>query len=96
MNIRRCKGGCLDDHSNITKKNQGEEILPEDGWRKEIEDLGMTLSSLKDWYREDAPRNPSLTASDARARVNELRKYANITSSDTDEAVIRCAIERRL
>lgn len=72
------------------------EILPEDGWREKIDLAGLKLKSLKDWYKEDCPRLPKLSEDEAQKNVNEILNYANITSSDSDEAVIEASIKRRL
>ena len=75
---------------------QGSEILPEDGWREKVLDSGLSLKSLRVWGQENAKTSPNLSLGEATNRVNELLRYANITSSDTDESVISSAIERRL
>jgi len=72
------------------------EILPEDGWREKIINAKLKIKSLKNWYKDDCPSEPKLTREVAKNNVAELIKYANITSSDTDKAVIDSAINRRL
>ena len=71
------------------------EILPEDGWREKLIQEGFELKSLKSWYRKDN-LTPKLTLEDAKEKVHQILKFANITSSDTDQAVIAAAIQRRL
>jgi DNA repair photolyase len=72
------------------------EVLPEDGWREKIDLAGLKIKSLKDWYKQDRPKLPRLSEEDAQKNVNEILNYANITSSDSDEAVIEASIKRRL
>ena len=76
--------------------SEEQEILPEDGWRQKIAQAGLTLKTLKDWYGQDCLSNNAVDEKTAENNVKKLLKYANITSSDTDEAVIKSAIERRL
>ena len=71
------------------------EILPEDGWREKLYQAGMELKSLKSWYRQEN-LYPKLDRIQATEKVMKILEYANITSSDTNEAVIQSAIERRL
>lgn len=79
-------------------ENSGErEILPEDGWKDAIASVGLKLRNLKDWYREGFDlMQPKLEREEAEALVNEILKKANITSSDSNEAVIEEAIKRRM
>lgn len=74
---------------------QEKEILPEDGWREKIEQAGLSLKSLKEWYKNDK-LSPKLDIKEATEKVNKILEYANITSSDTDDAVVQAAIKRRL
>jgi hypothetical protein len=74
---------------------QEKEILPEDGWRDKLSQQGIVLRSLKNWYRQDN-LSPKLSIEDATNKVRKILQYANITSSDTDDAVIQEAITRRL
>ncbi len=71
------------------------EILPEDGWRERLKQEGFELKSLKSWYRKDN-LSPKLTLEQAKEKVQKILQFANITSSDTDQAVIDAAIQRRL
>jgi len=74
-----------------------EEILPEDGWRDSVEEAGLGLIGLKKWYRRDfASLTPKLTREEAEKLVGQILRRANITSSDTDKAVIEEAIRRRM
>lgn len=75
---------------------EGQEILPEDGWRERIADAGLQLQSLRAWGAEYSRSTPSLSREEAEKRVAELLGYANITSSDTNDAAVAAAIERRL
>ena len=72
-----------------------QEILPEDGWREKLSEANIKLRSLKNWYKDEL-LTPKLSKEEATKNVNEILKYANITSSDSNEAVIKAAIERRL
>lgn len=74
-----------------------QEILAEDGWREEIEKAGLKLTSLKSWYREGIEEmTPKLSREEAEDLVGKILEKANITSSDTDQAVIEEAIKRRM
>lgn len=74
-----------------------QEILPEDGWREQIEQAGLKLTSLKKWYKQGFEEmTPKLTRGEAKKLVNKIIEKANITSSDTDKAVIEEAIKRRM
>lgn len=73
-----------------------QEILSEDGWREKVISAELKIKSLKEWYKEDCPMKPKLEIEEARISVEEILEYANITSSDTDEAVIEASIRRRL
>lgn len=75
---------------------EGNEVLPEDGWREKIADAGLCLQSLRAWSAERARPTPRLTREVAEERVAALLAFANITSSDNDRAVIEAAIERRI
>jgi DNA repair photolyase len=75
---------------------EGREILPEDGWREKIAEAGLCLKSLRIWGAENSPSTPKLSREAAKSRVARLLCFANITSSDSDAAVINAAIERRL
>ncbi len=75
---------------------EGSESLPEDGWREQIAEVGLRLKSLRVWGAENARPTPSLSREEAERRVASLLGYANITSSDNDDAVVRATIERRL
>ncbi len=85
-------------HSRGYYKGTNEkETLPEDGWREKLKDANMELTNLKQWYRrgfEDL--HPKLEREEAEKLVNEILARANITSSDTDSAVIEEAIKRRM
>jgi DNA repair photolyase len=74
-----------------------QEVLPEDGWREKIEEAGLKLTNLKNWYRRGFEEmTPKLSREEAEKLVNEILKRANITSSDTDKSVIEEAIKRRM
>ncbi|MEI6296885.1 MAG: hypothetical protein WCO84_04550 [bacterium] len=75
---------------------EGAEFLPEDGWREKISEAGLRLKSLRIWGAENASSTPKLSREEAEVRVGRLLIFANITSSDTDAAIISAAIERRL
>lgn len=74
-----------------------QEILAEDGWRDKIKEAGLNLTSLKSWYREGIEEmTPKLSREEAENLVGKILEKANITSSDTDQAVIEEAIKRRM
>jgi DNA repair photolyase len=73
-----------------------QETLVEDGWRARVADSGLSLMSLKDWYKEGMPNLPKLTLPEAEHAVNKLLQLGNITSSDTDRSVVKSAVTRRL
>lgn len=74
-----------------------QEILPEDGWREKVEQAGLSLTGLKSWYRQGfESMMPKLSREESERLVGEILKRANITSSDTDKAVIEEAIKRRM
>ena len=84
--------------SRVFYEGTGEqEILPEDGWREKMENAGLKMVSLREWYRRGFERmSPKLSREEAERLVAEITKRANITSSDTDKAVIEEAIKRRM
>jgi len=74
-----------------------EESLIEDGWRDKLQNAGIELKGLKSWYQDQAVgKGPHLSPEEAVERVSQVLKMAHITSSDTDRAVIRAALDRRL
>ena len=74
-----------------------EEVLPEDGWREQVEANGMSLMGLKKWYRQGTEElEPRLSREESERLVGEILKRANITSSDSNQAVIEEAIKRRM
>ncbi len=74
-----------------------QEVLPETGWRDRIDEAGLSLISLKSWYRKEfEDLTPKLSREEAENLVEQVIRRANITSSDTDKAVIMEAIERRM
>jgi DNA repair photolyase len=73
------------------------EVLVDDGWSELVALSGLQQMSLKRWYRRDFDMlTPRLTHEEAIEMVSKIVSRANITSSDTDEAVFQAAIERRL
>lgn len=88
----------MPDSSKAYYEGTGEqEVLPEDGWREKVEQAGLKLTSLKNWYRRGfEDMTPKLTQDEAEKLVNEIIKRANITSSDTDKSVVEEAIKRRM
>lgn len=74
-----------------------DEALIEDGWREQLATAGIELKGLKSWYKaEAADRGPHLTPEEATVAVRKVLGMAHITSSDTDDAVVAAALERRL
>ena len=60
------------------------------------DDQKKVLNQLFKWYQKDHSLTPSLSYEEAARKVDKLLEIANITSSDTDSAVIEAAIGRRL
>lgn len=74
-----------------------EEILPEDGWRQQVKDAGLSLLSPKQWYYREAINNqPKLSESEAIANVDQLLQLAQVASSASSDIVRRSLIERRM
>lgn len=71
------------------------EILIND-FEEELNKSGLKKVSLKEWYKKQELRTPSLDYETARLKVTEVFKMANITSSDTDKKVFDAAVQRRL
>lgn len=72
------------------------EILPDVTWKEKVKDAGLSITSLKDWYKEDNILYPKLDLNKATNNTYALLEFGNITSSDTSDAVIDAAIKRRL
>ncbi|MDR1300260.1 MAG: hypothetical protein LBK50_00980 [Candidatus Nomurabacteria bacterium] len=78
-------------------RSRENEVLVDDGWSELIALSGLQQISLKHWYRQDfGELTPHLSRDTAIELVGKIIARANITSSDTDKAVIEAAIERRL
>lgn len=76
---------------------EDEEVLPEDGWRKKVEDAGLSLLSPREWYlREGLQREPHVNRGIAGDYVAKVLDLANIVSSASNQDVIETAITRRL
>jgi len=75
----------------------GKEVLIDDWWAKKITGAWLKLMSLKSWYRkmEGNANSLSLSYDEALFRTLDMVSYSNITSSDTDEAVIEATILRK-
>ena len=71
------------------------EILIND-LEEELNKSGLKKVSLKEWYKKQELRTPSLDYETARLKVTEVFKMANITSYDTDKQVFDAAVQRRL
>jgi DNA repair photolyase len=78
------------------KNTKEKEILPKNDYKIIIKNNGLEILSLKKWYKIHAPKNPSLNQNKAKENVNQILKYANITSSDTNKAVIKASIQRKI
>jgi len=79
------------------KGSHENEILPESGWREQVSQAGLNLVSLKNWYRKGFDElTPKLSQEEAEGLVGQILQKANITSSDTDMAVVQAAIARRM
>jgi DNA repair photolyase len=75
----------------------GDEVLVDDGWVAKLDEAGLKKISLKSWYRLGFEAlSPHCSSDEAEDLVARILERANITSSDTDEAVVKAAIERRL
>jgi len=75
---------------------EGGEVLPDDGWREKVAKAGLQLKPLRKWCAEQARTTPRLSRQESEHRVEKLLDFANITSSDNDDAVVWSTIERRL
>lgn len=76
---------------------EGTEVLPEDGWKERVQASGLRVRSLKAWYHDEFDvLLPKLDEAEATHLVQQVIARANVTSSDTDEAVITAAVRRRL
>ena len=52
---------------------------------------------MADWYKQDIENlSPHLPLEEAEALVDEILRRANVCSSDSDDAVRKAAIARRL
>jgi len=86
-----------DSDKKYYENSNEQEVLAEDGWRDKIKEAGLRLTSLKSWYREGIEEmTPKLSREEAEDLVGKILEKANITSSDTDQAVIEEAIKRRM
>ena len=77
------------------RESNEKEFLPETRWRELLADAELTQVSLKDWYGKESLQ-PKLSLFEATWRVREIVRRANITSSDTDDAVVEAAVKRRM
>lgn len=76
---------------------EDEEVLPEDGWRGKVVDVGFGLLSPREWYLRDGLRlKPQLPRERAEKLVEQVFLLANVTSSSSSDDVRMAAIERRL
>ena len=74
-----------------------DEELPEDGWRESLSSAGFTKVRMADWYKQDIENlSPHLPLEEAEALVDEILRRTNVCSSDSDDAVRKAAIARRL
>lgn len=74
-----------------------QEVLPDDGWQQKVQEAGLNLCGLKSWYRRGfESMTPHLSREESEKLVGKILERANITSSDTDKAVIEEAIKRRM
>lgn len=72
------------------------EVLIEDGWRKKLQEAGLQSMSLREWTSLVVKDVPCLPLEEAKKNVERLLQIGNITSSDTDEAVIEAMVKRRI
>jgi len=76
---------------------EDEEVLPEDGWREQVSDAGLSLLSPREWYiREGRLRYPHLERTNAEYLVKEVMKRANVVTSSSLDSVYQTSVERRL
>lgn len=74
-----------------------EETLPEDGWRKQVEDAGLSLLSPKQWYKRDGLHlDPKCDRDQAEILVDQMMAMAQVASSASNDQVREAAIARRL
>ena len=74
-----------------------DEVLPDDGWKQQLEDAGLSLLSPKQWYwRDGINNNPKLEETEAISNVDELLKLSQVASSNNEDIVRRSLIQRRL
>lgn len=73
------------------------EILPEDGWREQVEAAGLHLMPPREWYRIGWDKlTPHLDQSEAQELTQKIFDRSNVTSSDSIQAVFEAAVNRRL
>lgn len=88
----------MPDSSKAYYENTKEqEVLPEDGWKEKVAEAGLQIVGLKSWYRKGFESlKPKLSREESEKLVGKILERANITSSDTNKAVIEEAIKRRM
>ena len=73
------------------------ETLPEDGWREQVEAAGLKLMPPREWYRIGWDKlTPHLEQAEAQELTQKIFDRANVTSSDSNQAVFEAAIQRRM
>ena len=85
--------------SNVSKLyegTEGEETLIEDDYKDTVNSYGVEIISLKNWALENAPTDRGIDLVEATELTDKLLAFANITSSDSNQAVREAAIKRRL
>ena len=85
--------------SNVSKLyegTEGKETLIEDGYKDTVNSYGVEIISLKDWALENALTDRGIGIEEATELTDKLLAFANITSSDSNDAVREAAIKRRL
>lgn len=74
-----------------------EEVLPEDGWREQVSDAGLSLLSPREWYiQEGHSFDPHLEQIVAEHLVKEVMKHANVVTSSSLDSVYKASVKRRL
>jgi hypothetical protein len=74
-----------------------EEVLPDDGWREQVIDSGLSLLSPQQWYRDSAINlYPKLDLESATTQVNTLFNYCQIASSSSSQSVIDAVVKRKM
>lgn len=88
----------MPESSQILYRNSGEqEVLPEDGWREQVNAAGLHLVPPREWYRFGWDElSPHLERAEAEALTKQVFDRANVTSSDSNQSVFDASVGRRM